>query len=68
MNISGHKLNVNQMEKQHDDTDPGRQWQRKIRLCGIYINKDKLSRPVVQCGGEYVNLADQPDLEIVRLL
>ena len=34
----------------------------------IYINKDKLSRPVVQCGGEYVNLADQPDLEIVRLL
>lgn len=34
----------------------------------IYINKDKLSRPVVQCSGEYVNLADQPDLEIVRLL
>lgn len=34
----------------------------------IYINKDKLSRPVVQCGGGYVNLADQPDLEIVRLL
>lgn len=34
----------------------------------IYINKDKLSRPIVQCGGEYVNLADQPDLEIVRLL
>ena len=34
----------------------------------IYINKEKLSRPVVQCGEEYVNLADQPDLEIEKLL
>lgn len=34
----------------------------------IYINKEKLSRPVVQCGDAYVNLADQPELEIVRLL
>ena len=34
----------------------------------IYINKEKLSRPVVQCGEEYVNLADTPDLEIVKLL
>lgn len=34
----------------------------------IYINKEKLSRPVVQCGDEYVNLADLPDVEIVKLL
>ena len=34
----------------------------------IYINKEKLSRPVVQCGEEYVNLADQPDVEIEKLL
>ena len=34
----------------------------------IYINKEKLSRPIVQCGTDYVNLADQPDLEIVKLL
>ncbi len=34
----------------------------------IYINKDKLSRPIVQCGKEYVNLAEHPDLSIVELL
>ena len=34
----------------------------------VYINKDKLSRPVVQCGDEYVNLADLPGLEIIKLL
>lgn len=34
----------------------------------IYINKEKLSRPVVQCGEDYINLADQPDLEIEKLL
>lgn len=34
----------------------------------IYINNDKLSRPVVQCGTEYVNLAEEPDLSITDLL
>lgn len=34
----------------------------------IYINKHKLSRPVVQCGTEYVNLAEQADLAIEALL
>ena len=34
----------------------------------IYINKEKLSRPVVQYGEEYINLADQPDLKIEKLL
>lgn len=34
----------------------------------IYINKEKLSRPVVQCDGEYVNLADLPDVKIEKLL
>lgn len=34
----------------------------------IYINKDKLSRPIVQCGTEYVNLMEHPDLTIVELL
>ena len=34
----------------------------------IYINKEKLSRPVVQCDDEYVNLADLPGLEIEKLL
>lgn len=34
----------------------------------IYINKEKLSRPVVQCGNEYVNLAEYADLSIVELL
>lgn len=34
----------------------------------IYINKDKLSRPVVQCGKEYVNLAEYADLTIETLL
>lgn len=34
----------------------------------IYINKDKLSRPVVQCGTEYVNLAEHPDLTVEALL
>jgi len=34
----------------------------------VYINKDKLSRPMVQCGTEYINLADYPDLTIAELL
>lgn len=34
----------------------------------IFINKDKLSKPMVQCGNDYVNLADYPDLTIVELL
>lgn len=34
----------------------------------IYINKDKLSRPIVQCGTEYVNLMEHPELNIAELL
>lgn len=34
----------------------------------IFINKHRLSRPVVQCGGEYVDLAKEPDLCIECLL
>ncbi len=34
----------------------------------IFINKDKLSRPIVQCGNEYVNLSEQPELSIAELL
>lgn len=34
----------------------------------IYINKSHLSRPIVQCGTEYVNLLEHPDLSIVSLL
>jgi HD-GYP domain-containing protein (c-di-GMP phosphodiesterase class II) len=34
----------------------------------IFVNKDKLSRPMVQCGDEYINLADYPDLTIEKLL
>lgn len=34
----------------------------------IYINKDKLSRPIVQCGTEYINLIDHPELSIEALL
>ena len=34
----------------------------------IFINKPKLSHPVVKCGNEYVNLAETPDLCIETLL
>lgn len=34
----------------------------------IYINRDKLSRPMVQCGREYVNLAERMNLKIECLL
>lgn len=34
----------------------------------IFINKPKLSRPMVQCGDQYVNLAETPDLCIEALL
>lgn len=34
----------------------------------IYINRDNLSRPMVQCGREYVNLAEQTNLKIECLL
>lgn len=39
---------------------------RKVTI--IYINKEKLSRPVVQYGEKYINLADHPDLKIEKLL
>ena len=39
---------------------------RKAKI--IFINKDKLSRPTVQCGNEYIKLADHPDLTIEELL
>lgn len=34
----------------------------------VYINKSKLSRPVVQCGTTYVNLLEEPKLSIETLL
>lgn len=34
----------------------------------VFINKDKLSRPMVACDGEYINLAAYPDLTIEELL
>lgn len=34
----------------------------------IYINRDKLSRPIVQCGAEYIDLAERPELYIENLL
>lgn len=34
----------------------------------IYINRFNLSRPVVQCGTEYINLAERPGLSIEALV
>lgn len=34
----------------------------------IYINKDRLSRPIVQCGTNYINLAEHPGLYIENIL
>ncbi len=34
----------------------------------IFINRDRLSRPIVQCGKEYVNLFEQPQLYIDCLI
>lgn len=34
----------------------------------IYINKEHLSRPIVQCGTQYINLINHPDLSITDLL
>lgn len=34
----------------------------------IYINRFNLSRPIVQCGTEYVNLAERPGLSIEALV
>lgn len=34
----------------------------------VYINRDNLSRPMVQCGSEYINLAERPELIIESLL
>ena len=34
----------------------------------IFINKDKLSRPVVRCGSEYVDLAKESNLYVESLL
>ena len=34
----------------------------------VYINNDNLSRPMIQCGNEFVNLADHPELYIEELI
>lgn len=34
----------------------------------IYINREKLSRPMIQCGREYINLAEHMELRIECLL
>lgn len=34
----------------------------------VFVNKDKLSRPMVRCGSDYINLADYPDLFIEQIL
>lgn len=34
----------------------------------IFINKSKLSRPMVRCGETYINLAEHPDLTVTTLL
>lgn len=34
----------------------------------VFINKAKLSRPVIQCDNEYIDLAARPELEIVSLI
>lgn len=34
----------------------------------IYINREKLSRPIIQCGTEYINLAEIPNLNVVEIL
>ncbi len=34
----------------------------------IFVNKEKLSRPMVRCGEDYINLADHPNLTIESLL
>ena len=33
----------------------------------VYINKDQLSRPTVDCDGQYVDLSIHPELKILRL-
>lgn len=34
----------------------------------IFINKDKLSRPVIKCGNQFINLAENPGLKIECLI
>ncbi len=34
----------------------------------VYINKHKLSRPMIQCEGKYIDLSTTPDLHIVSLI
>lgn len=34
----------------------------------VYINKEKLSRPVVQCDKEYINLMEHPELSIEEII
>ncbi|HKM33405.1 MAG TPA: HD domain-containing phosphohydrolase [Lachnospiraceae bacterium] len=34
----------------------------------IYINKERLSRPMIQCGKEYINLSERTDLSIECLI
>lgn len=34
----------------------------------IYINRQKLGRPTIKCGGEYIDLSVHPDLEILSII
>ncbi|NLL78740.1 MAG: HD-GYP domain-containing protein [Clostridiales bacterium] len=34
----------------------------------VYINPNKLSRPTIQCGKKFINLAERPELSIVSLV
>ena len=34
----------------------------------VMLNKQKLSRPVVLCGTEFINLADHPEITIEEIL
>lgn len=34
----------------------------------VFVNKDKLSRPMVRCGKDYINLANEPHLYIEDIL
>lgn len=34
----------------------------------VYINKEKLSRPIIQCDTKYINLIEHPNLSIQELL
>ena len=34
----------------------------------VMLNKHKLSRPVVLCGTEFINLADHPEITVEEIL